>query len=503
MEILSMDPSHDSAKQGADRIKTEQVAAADQALESGKDLEALKILSVLSNADTNDKDLKKKYTALKDRLNEERAETLRTSLEELYATKQFDDMVSPFKELEQITPGSKFINTMRKNLVKAFDTRSQSERSRKKYGEAHRSLQLALDLNPDDKKINASMSELKEEKLLNDIQKKTRALENAISANNYKDQHRLAKDLDSLNPGDATANMALDEVEKAISDKIQDAESAREKGQFKLTAKLYKEVWKITGDEDARTQMVKYQQWAPPPRMSFIPVGSFSMGNNQVLNAHPQHKVSLSNYFIDQFEVTNRLFQEFVKANPQWHPARISSDKHDGNYLRHWATGAPAEDDLDRPVTYVSWFAARAYATWKGNRLPTEAEWERAARGHSTDKKFWWGNFSDAKKAVYDLYPEKKPAYVGTFPANDFEIHEILGNVAEWVEDTYDPDIYDRSKGARDPVNQKDGSDKVLRGGSYRSRGRDLAVYLRYYKDPRFCHSTVGFRCARDAGSEP
>jgi len=324
-------------------------------------------------------------------------------------------------------------------------------------------------------------------------------LERAIKKTDFPAQFQLANELMELDPGNQTAISTLDRVDEEINRLRGEAEDQRKKGQFRPAAALYKEIYDINGSEEVRALWAKFVKWSPPPRMAFIPVGAFNRGDNNTLNARPFSRVQVSNFFLDQYEVTNAEFLKFVEARREWQPGRIDPQYHDGNYLKHWVDGQPTAEDLNLPVTFVSWYAAEAYAAFQGKRLPTEAEWEKAAAGGTNVQKYWWGDYSDAKKAVYEFYPEKRPAPVGSFPANSYEVHEILGNVNEWVQDTFDPKYYQRTKDARDPVNLEPGTEKVFRGGSFKSRGRDLMIFLRYSGDPRMCHATIGFRCAQDA----
>jgi len=502
-KILSMYANHPKATEQGERIKKIQMDRADELLEGGDELGALDVLKALNTGDRSDRVVREKYQGLQERLNSERSDALKASLEKNYAKGQYQLMLNELEELERIDSKSKFVKDMRRTLVNNFQQRGQEQMSRRKYDEAEQSYANALRLDPNNQEALRARDELTETKLRHVIEGKRRKLDRAVANRNFKRQAELASELANLDPGNQSANSALDGVTAEVIRLRNEAEQEREKGHFKKTAGLYKTIYEINGSEEARGLWLKLERWAPPPRMAYVPGSGFNMGSRANSNSFPVRKVMISSYFIDKYEVTNGEFKEFVDANPQWHPSRIDPNKHDGRYLKHWTRGAPKTDDLNRPVCYVSWYAARAYAEWRGKRLPTEAEWEKAAKGKTKDKEFWWGNYSDAKKAVYEFYAEKKPAPVGTFPANNYDVHEILGNITEWVEDTYDPEFYRKAKGEQDPVNTASGREKVLRGGSYKSRGRDLALHLRDHNDPRFCHMTVGFRCAKMATAEP
>ena len=121
-----------------------------------------------------------------------------------------------------------------------------------------------------------------------------------------------------------------------------------------------------------------------PDGMVLIPEGEFEMGSNNG-NAdndeEPVHTVHLDAFYIDANEVTNGEFKDFVLANPEWQKEQIDEKFHDGNYLQDWHGNNFPLGERDHPVRYASWYAAMAYAVWVDKRLPTEAEWEKAARG--------------------------------------------------------------------------------------------------------------------------
>ena len=121
-----------------------------------------------------------------------------------------------------------------------------------------------------------------------------------------------------------------------------------------------------------------------PEGMVLIPAGQFQMGSDNAAaddDEQPVHTVYLDAFYMDVYEVTNAQFKTFVDANPPWQKDRIDARFHDADYLRDWDGNDYPSGKADHPVTFVSWYAAMAYAQWAGKRLPTEAEWEYAARG--------------------------------------------------------------------------------------------------------------------------
>ena len=126
------------------------------------------------------------------------------------------------------------------------------------------------------------------------------------------------------------------------------------------------------------------------------------MGNENGLdNEKPVHTVHVDAFYMDTHEVTNAEYKKFVDANPQWQKGRIQRRFHNGGYLPFWNGNDYPVGKGDHPVVTVSWYAAMAYSQWAGKRLPTEAEWEKAARGGLVGKKYPWGDTIDDTKANY------------------------------------------------------------------------------------------------------
>ena len=253
----------------------------------------------------------------------------------------------------------------------------------------------------------------------------------------------------------------------------------------------------------------------PPGNMALIPAGDFWMGSPDgegQSDEHPRHKVYLDAFTIDKYEVTNAEFKAFIDANPQWRKDRIPSQYHDGDYLKHWNGHNFPNGKGDHPVVYVSWYAAAAYAGWAGKRLPTEAEWEKAARGGLEREKYPWGDSIDASKANY-AYNVGETTPVGKYPPNRYGLYDVAGNVWEWCMDEYDSGFYAKSQ-RRNPISggviSFDNNNftnvknrRVLRGGSWYSydgvpdrSGRAVRVAYRFDLGPTYSNYYLGFRCA-------
>ncbi len=236
-----------------------------------------------------------------------------------------------------------------------------------------------------------------------------------------------------------------------------------------------------------------------PDEMVPIPGGAFMMGSRGDegrvgfeigVDEMPQHEVLIRSFSIDRFEVTNEQYRAFVEATGRPTPA----DPKDPDYYA-WMDGRPPVGQEDHPVCYVNWHEADAYCRWAGKRLPTEAEWERAARGD--DGRTWpWGGRFDPERcnAAESGFGWSTP--VGSFPegAGPYGVMDLCGNVAEWTASWYAP--YPGSTLKRGAFGEKM---RVARGGAWvltaepwsRATNRNLA------QPPDLRHRSLGFRCAK------
>ena len=241
--------------------------------------------------------------------------------------------------------------------------------------------------------------------------------------------------------------------------------------------------------------------------MVLVPTTTFFMGDSTVdADEQPVHQVTVSAFLIDRTEVTYRQFQRFLLANPQWQRGRVDPTKVDTDYLKDWdGVNFPASK-ADLPVVWVSWEAAAAYAAWRNARLPTEAEWEAAARG-SDGRLFPWGTCAPDSGGINRCnyrasYPRsdgyEQAAPVGQYPAGASPCGalDMAGNVWEWVADWHDPEYYAESPAA-DPPGPANGTYRVLRGGSWYVRARWVRSTVRLRAYPTHSSDQVGFRCAR------
>ncbi|MCH8157152.1 MAG: SUMF1/EgtB/PvdO family nonheme iron enzyme [Nitrospinae bacterium] len=261
------------------------------------------------------------------------------------------------------------------------------------------------------------------------------------------------------------------------------------------------------------------------PRMVNIPTGTFKRGSTFEENKrhkdmcrkydsncqlwwfndeHPDHLVFLDSYWIDLFEVTNEKYLEFVLVTG--HRSALDetceTDKcREGNL---WEGNSFPSRISRQPVTQVSWYDADAYCRWRGKRLPSEAEWEKAARGPSGSM-YPWGSGSPKHRAAYGR--KWQGVYtmtdVGTYSngVSLYGVFDMAGNVWEWVDDWYDPKYYNwgKKKNPRGPV---EGEFKVVRGGSWVNHPDTLRSAFRRWSRPKVRFNDTGFRCARDDDDE-
>ena len=240
--------------------------------------------------------------------------------------------------------------------------------------------------------------------------------------------------------------------------------------------------------------------------MVLIPAGEFLMGSDDdeaYDGEKPVHPVYVDAFYMDKYLVTNAQYKVFVDANPQWRKDLIPDAYHDGFYLCHWNGGSYPDGKGNHPVTWVSWYAAMAYAHWAGKRLPTEAEWEKAARGGFVGMKYPWGNTIGENLANYDEnVGDTTP--VGHSMPNDYRLYDMSGNVWEWCIDEYEETFYASSPRWNPVAGGQIGnnfttvnSKRVLRGGSWYVSAQSLRVAYRNWSSPSFTSSDYGFRCVR------
>lgn len=242
--------------------------------------------------------------------------------------------------------------------------------------------------------------------------------------------------------------------------------------------------------EDALSELESATNDEPiPEEMVTIPAGPFVRGTTSGgFDEQPQRTIDLDTFSIDRHEVTNHQYQQFIvatghrKAGP---PSR-------------YAKSIGKMRGPNQPVVYVSWDDANAYCRWKGKRLPTEAEWEKAMRG--TDGRLWpWGNEEKPHGAnwarVQDGHEVSAP--VGTFQSDQspYGVMDGAGNVMEWVADWYQ-EAYYKDSPAKDPPSPEFGTYRVMRGGGYTTTGGDVRITSRSKMVPDFRDETIGFRCA-------
>src|SRR5690606_13676153 len=292
--------------------------------------------------------------------------------------------------------------------------------------------------------------------------------------------------------------------------------------------------------------------------MVYVQGGSFTMGSIEFADSKPLHEVRVGGFWIDEHEVTNRQFARFVQATGYQTVAERPLDPKDfptvpldllvpgsavftppgsqpslDDYTNWWTyvaganwrhpegPGSTIEGREDHPVVHIAYEDAEAYATWAGKRLPTEAEWEFAARAMRTNEKYYWGNsMKPGGQWVANIYQGNFPTkdtgedgVVGTsrvksFAANRLGIYDMDGNVWEWCSDFYRPDYYQNSP-ANNPKGPSDSYDpaepnmvkRVQRGGSFLCNDQYCERYIagsRGKGEVSSAGNNLGFRCVSD-----
>ena len=298
-------------------------------------------------------------------------------------------------------------------------------------------------------------------------------------------------------------NLRVTPWEVRVSDRIATISGPFPRGELNLEMK-----W------DTGTHTLAYTVELPVPKgMALIPEGEFEMGSNADganNDERPVHTVYVDAFYMDVHEVTVGEYQQFVQET--------------GHRAPDWDEVSRYSPTDQHPIVLVSWHDAMAYAKWKGKRLPTEAEWEKSARGGVPEQLYPWGdtvpdgkqcNFADknlahfwwADKEADDGYAHTAP--VGSYPDNEYGLHDMAGNVWEWCLDEYDAGFYAVSPGTN-PVSGIDTikgivdtfpsvlSPRVLRSGSWLVTVHSVRNAVRFRLHPASLNNTVGFRCVMD-----
>jgi sulfatase modifying factor 1 len=258
----------------------------------------------------------------------------------------------------------------------------------------------------------------------------------------------------------------------------------------------------------------------PLPELALIPAGDFVMGSDDAdEDERPAHTVFVDDFLIGVHPVTNAEYARFVRETGHRAPAIyelplvVSAGGRDRERTFRsvgqaytWSEMDPPNNRLDHPVTLVRWDDAVAYCAWlsastaRAFRLPTEAEWEKAARGGLEGKRYPWGDRLDRNMANFLTDPSLK-AIQGTtpcrtYPPNGYGLFDAIGNVWEWVQDWYDQDYY-RTSPPRNPLGPAQGPLRVIRGGSWLVADMRMLSCSHRHKVPPDTYSYgIGFRVA-------
>jgi len=258
--------------------------------------------------------------------------------------------------------------------------------------------------------------------------------------------------------------------------------------------------------------------------MAFIAGGTFEMGIGEKELAKlqerfeiddaklfddekPKHEVSVGSFYMDKYLVTNAEFKKFVEQHPTWRRDRIAGELENGHYLEHWKDNQIPAGRGEHPVVNVSWYAAVAYCQSEGKRLPSEAEWEFAAKGKLAGVFPWGDSPANKTRANYSESGIGTTTAVGSYPANGYGLYDMAGDVWEYLADewkAYAPGAQKNPVGGGDLFASGDRylrvrTRRVIRGGSFEGAPMNLWVEYRDSHPPENAKEFVGFRCAKPA----
>lgn len=236
-----------------------------------------------------------------------------------------------------------------------------------------------------------------------------------------------------------------------------------------------------------------------PDDLVNIPAGPFTMGSKEgPEDERPQHEVTLRAFSIDRFPVTNAQYAEFLNTASRTSAPVYDFDDPDARIHRRGERWVADPGYDNHPVVEVPWAGAAAYCAWRGKRLPTEAEWEKAARGTDARRYPWGTDLPDKRRARYEApYNDTVPVDAHPAGASPYGVRDMAGNAWEWVSSAYRPYPYRADDGRED---SKAGPVRSTRGGGHDSSANDLTTTQRgrnLSRNPASGHHNIGFRCAR------
>jgi formylglycine-generating enzyme required for sulfatase activity len=243
-----------------------------------------------------------------------------------------------------------------------------------------------------------------------------------------------------------------------------------------------------------------YRMGSDPEELEGIRAATGLPSIEPLLPEAPSRMVTVADFLMDTFDVTNRHFASFVAAAPAWSREQADPSSHNGRYLEHWVDGAPPDELLDHPVTFVTWQAAVAYCGWRGKRLPTEIEYEWAAQGGVRRGEYPWGDSPPSSDTVnWGGNGIRATVRVGSYPPSARGLYDMSGNVWRFTSDPWlgsYSEMSDNSalmeESAGDPIVRR-----VVRGGSWGANAANLRVRYRDSHRAFDAREMVGFRCAK------
>ncbi|NLW31847.1 MAG: formylglycine-generating enzyme family protein [Fibrobacter sp.] len=222
--------------------------------------------------------------------------------------------------------------------------------------------------------------------------------------------------------------------------------------------------------------------------------GSFTMGdNNGEADEVPEHEVAISSFSLDRYQVTEKEYDSCVRAGKctpahydncmVWSRGKFMSVKVPSSYR-----------NPDYPVVCITWYQAQAYCRFKGKTLPSEAQWEYAAKAGQKYTYAWGDSPPSSQNCPFS--EKKHPQKTGSYKPNSWGLYDMTGNVWEWVSDFYERDYYSFSE-KRDPQGPQAGLYRVIRGGGWYSGKKQLRITNRHWFSPAYPEVSIGFRCTK------